>query len=48
MEFVIEPLAKDGVVEGDEAGLDDRGFAVVTSVCEFLPSALYIAEFRGV
>jgi len=41
MEFVIESLAEDGVVESDEAGLDDRGFAVVTSMCEFLPSAIY-------
>jgi len=44
MEFVIESLAEDGVVEGDEAGLDNRSFAVVTSVGEFLPSALYRAE----
>jgi len=44
MEFVIESLAEDGVVEGDETGLDDGSLAVVTSVCEFLPSALYRAE----
>jgi hypothetical protein len=41
MEFVIVSLAEDGVVEGDEAGLDNRSLAVVASVREFLSSAAY-------
>lgn len=39
MEFVIVPLAEDRVVECDEAGLDNGGFAMMAPVCEFLPSA---------
>jgi hypothetical protein len=39
VEFVIESLAEDGVVEGDEAGLDNGSLAVMASVSEFLPSA---------
>ena len=41
MEFVIEPLAEDRVVEGDEAGLDYGSFAVVAPVSEFLKSAAH-------
>lgn len=39
MEFVIVSLAEDRVVECDEAGFDNRGFAMVATVCEFLPLA---------
>lgn len=42
MELVIESLTEDGVVECDESGLDDRGLAVMTSVCEFLKLAQHI------
>jgi hypothetical protein len=36
MEFVVESLAEDRVVESDEAGLDNGGLAVMAPVCEFL------------
>jgi len=39
MEFMVESLAEDGVVESDEARLDNGSLAVVASVGEFLSSA---------
>ena len=39
MEFVIVSLPEDRVVECDEAWFDNRGFAMMATVCEFLPSA---------
>jgi len=39
MEFVVESLAEDGIIERDEPGFDNGGFAVMTSVCEFLSLA---------
>jgi len=39
MELVIESLAENGIIERDEAGFDNGGFAVMTSVCEFLSLA---------
>jgi hypothetical protein len=47
MEFMIESLAEDGVVESDEAGLDNGSLAVVAPVREFLSSALYRAKLLG-
>jgi hypothetical protein len=47
MEFVVESLAEDGVVESDEAGLDNRSLAVVASVGEFLSSAAHRAKLKG-
>jgi hypothetical protein len=47
MEFVVESLAEDGVVESDEAGLDNGSLAVVASVGKFLSSAAYRAKFKG-
>ena len=39
MKFVVESLAEDGIIERDEPGFDNGGFAVMTSVCEFLSLA---------
>jgi len=39
VEFVIVPLPEDRVVECYEAGFDNGGFAMMATVCEFLPSA---------
>jgi hypothetical protein len=47
MEFMVESLAEDGVVESDEAGLDNGGLAVVAPVSEFLSSAAHRAKFKG-
>jgi hypothetical protein len=38
MEFVIISLTENRVIEGDESGFNDWGFAVVASVGEFLLS----------
>jgi len=38
---VIIALAEHGVVESNEAGLDDGSLAVMASMCEFLTSAVY-------
>jgi hypothetical protein len=47
MEFMVESLAEDGVVEGDESGFDNGSLAVVAPVCEFLSSAAHRAKFKG-
>jgi hypothetical protein len=47
MEFMVESLAEDGVVEGDESGFDNGSLAVVAPVSEFLSSAAHRAKFKG-
>lgn len=47
MEFMVESLAEDGVVEGDESGFDNGSLAVVAPVGEFLSSALCRAKLLG-